>query len=78
MDLPEIEARQSSKLSQLILLQEERKRTEEDIIVALKLKQGQVETEPQGMVDCQLDHAVLVALQLVQVWALHLPFRSTI
>lgn len=42
-------------------------RTEVDIDVPLRLKQGQVEVEPQGIVDGSLEHAVLVATQLVQV-----------
>ena len=66
-DLVEVEALQSSKQSQLTLFQEEKKRTEEDIDVALRLRQGQVEVEPQGIVDSNLDNAVLVAQQLLQV-----------
>ncbi len=62
-----MEAVQTSKQSQLILFQEEKKRIEEDIDVALRLKQGQVEIEPQGIVDSNLDQAVLAALDLVQV-----------
>ena len=63
----ELEGVQSSKQSQLALFQEEKKRLEEDVDVPLRLKQGQVEVEPQGIVDSNLDHAVLVAQQLVQV-----------
>ena len=66
-DLVEVEALQCSTQSQLTLFQEEKKRTEEDIDVALRLRQGQVEVEPQGIVDSNLDNAVLVAQQLLQV-----------
>ena len=62
-----MEAAQSSKQAQLALFQEEQKRIEEDICVPLRLKQGQVEMQPQGIVDSSMENAVLVALQLVQV-----------
>ena len=62
-----MEAAQSSKQAQLALFQEEQKRIEEDICVPLRLKQGQVEIQPQGIVDSSMENAVLVALQLVQV-----------
>ena len=62
-----MEAAQSSKQTQLGLFQEEQKRIEEDIYVPLRLKQGQVEIQPQGIVDSSMEDAVLVALQLVQV-----------
>lgn len=62
-----MEAAQSSKQAQLALFQEEQKRIEEDICVPLRLKQGQVEIQPQGIVDSSMEDAVLVALQLVQV-----------
>ena len=62
-----MEAAQSSKQAQLALFQEEQKRVEEDIHVPLRLKQGQVEIQPQGIVDSSMEDAVLVALQLVQV-----------
>lgn len=69
-ELRELERAQSEKQSQLALFQEERTRLEQDIDVPLRLKQGQVEVEPQGIVDSALDHAVLAARQLVQVSAL--------
>lgn len=62
-----MEAAQSSKQAQLALFQEEQKRIEEDIYMPLRLKQGQIEIQPQGIVDSGMDDAVLVALQLVQV-----------
>ena len=66
-DVVVMEAAQSSKQAQLALFQEEQKRIEEDIYVPLRLKQGQVEIQPQGIVDSSMEDAVLVALQLVQV-----------
>jgi len=66
-DVIVMEAAQNSKQAQLALFQEEQKRIEEDIDVPLRLKQGQVEIQPQGIVDSSMDDAVLVALQLVQV-----------
>ena len=66
-DLADLVAQQASRQSQLGLFQEEKKKCEEDADVPLRLKQGQVEVEPQGIVDSNLDNAVLVALQLVQV-----------
>ncbi|KAA6420486.1 MAG: hypothetical protein FRX49_09647 [Trebouxia sp. A1-2] len=65
-DVIVMEAAQSSKVAQLALFQEEQKRVEEDIYVPLRLKQGQVEIQPQGIVDTGMDDAVLMALQLVQ------------
>ena len=72
-DMLELEALQSSKQSQLVLFQEEKARLEEDEDVPLRLKQGQVEVQPQGLVDSSLDHAVLVSQQLVQVGFLWSP-----
>lgn len=66
-DVIVMEAAQNSKQAQLALFQEEQKRIEEDVDVPLRLKQGQVEIQPQGIVDSSMDDAVLVALQLVQV-----------
>ncbi len=66
-DVIVMEAAQSSKQAQLALFQEEQKRIEEDIYVPLRLKQGQVEIQPQGIVDSSMEDAVLVALYLVQV-----------
>lgn len=66
-EVRELEHAQREKQSQLAFFQEERTRLEQDIDVPLRLKQGQVEVQPQGIVDSCLDHAVLVAQQLVQV-----------
>ena len=66
-DVLELEGLQNSKQSQLALFQEEKARLEEDVDVPLRLKQGQVEVQPQGLVDSSLDHAVLLSQQLVQV-----------
>lgn len=75
-DMLQLEGLQSRKQSQLALFQEEKARLEEDVDVPLRLKQGQVEVQPQGLVDSSLDHAVLVSQQLVQVsflWSPPLP-----
>ena len=66
-DMLQLEGLQSSKQSQLALFQQEKARLEEDVDVPLRLKQGQVEVEPQGLVDSSLDHAVLVSQQVAQV-----------
>lgn len=80
-DVIVMEAAQSSKVAQLALFQEEQKRVEEDIYVPLRLKQGQVEIQPQGIVDTGMDDAVLMALQLVQVgcgtWGLRRPTAAS-
>ena len=69
VDLADLEGQQASKQSQLALFQEEKKKSEEDSDVPLRLKQGQVEVETRGIVDSNRDNAVLIALQLVQVGA---------
>ena len=72
-EMLELEGLQNSKQSQLALFQEEMAKLEEDVDVPLRLKQGQVEVQPQGLVDSSLDHAVLLSQQLVQVGLLHSP-----
>ena len=59
------------KQAQLELFQSEKARLEEDLDVPLRLRQGQLEVEPQGIVDGSLDHAVLISEALIRVccWA---------
>lgn len=56
-----------SKQAQLDLFQGEKARLEEDMDVPLRLRQGQLEVEPQGIVDGSLDHAVLISEALIRV-----------
>ena len=56
-----------SKQAQLDLFQSEKARLEEDLDVPLQLRQGQLEVEPQGIVDGNLDLAVLIPESLVRV-----------
>ena len=61
------EAAQQSKQAQLDLFQSEKERLEDDMDVPLQLKQGQVEIEPQGIVDGNLDLALLVPESQIRV-----------
>lgn len=63
-----LEAAQESKQAQLDLFQSEKERLEADMDVPLKLKQGQVEIELQGIVDGNLDLALLIPESLIQVF----------
>ena len=62
-----LEAAQQSKQAQLDRFQSEKERLEADMDVPLQLKQGQVEIEPQGIVDGNLDLALLIPESLIQV-----------
>lgn len=77
-EVRELERAHSEKQSQLALFQEERTRLEQDIDEPVRLKQGQVEVEPQGIVDSRLDHAVLAARHLVQVSPLLTHFNPSV
>lgn len=62
-----LEAAQQQKQAQLDLFQHEHERLKADMEVPLRLKQGQVEIEPQDIVDGDLDLALLVSKSLIQV-----------
>lgn len=66
-EVASLETAQQQKQVQLDLFQSESARLEADMDVPLRLKQGQVEMEPQGMVDGNLDLALLVSESLIRV-----------